>query len=92
MPAGTHACTEWCLAPEEGDRCCCTPGEREPEAIDLMDLGATTGKIIDANPFMSGLLGYQHDEFLGKELWEIGVLKDAKGPAAYSSFWLPSTG
>jgi PAS domain S-box-containing protein len=29
------------------------------------------------NPFMVELLGYARDEFLGKELWEIGVLTDA---------------
>ena len=35
-----------------------------------------TRKITDANPFMSELLGYPHEELLGKELWEIGLLKD----------------
>ena len=35
-----------------------------------------TRKITDANPFMSELLGYPHQELLGKELWEIGLLKD----------------
>jgi PAS domain S-box-containing protein len=33
-------------------------------------------KIIDSNPFMTDLLGYSHDEFLGKELWEIGLFTD----------------
>jgi len=28
------------------------------------------------NPFMSELLNYSHDEFLEKELWEIGVFND----------------
>jgi len=37
-----------------------------------------TRKITDANPFMSELLGYEHDELLNKELWEIGLLKDEK--------------
>ena len=37
-----------------------------------------TRKITDANPFMSELLGYAHEELLGKELWEIGLLKDEK--------------
>jgi PAS domain S-box-containing protein len=27
---------------------------------------------------MEELLGYSRDEFLGKELWEIGLLKDAQ--------------
>ena len=36
----------------------------------------TTRKIVDANPFMTELLGYTHQELLGKELYEIGVLSD----------------
>jgi PAS domain S-box-containing protein len=39
-------------------------------------LDSENGKITDANPFMTELLGYSHDELLGKELWEIGLLKD----------------
>ncbi len=35
-----------------------------------------TRKITDANPFMTELLGYTHAEFVGKEPWEIGLLKD----------------
>jgi PAS domain S-box-containing protein len=35
-----------------------------------------TRKITDANPFMTELLGYPREELLGKELWEIGLLKD----------------
>ena len=35
-----------------------------------------TRRIADANPFMSELLGYQHEDLIGKELWEIGLLKD----------------
>jgi PAS domain S-box-containing protein len=35
-----------------------------------------TRKIIDANPFMVEFLGYTHDEFVGRELFEIGLLKD----------------
>ncbi len=35
-----------------------------------------TRKITDANPFMTKLLGYPHDQFVGKELFEIGLLKD----------------
>ena len=35
-----------------------------------------TRKITEANPFMTELLGYRRDELLGKELWEIGLLKD----------------
>ncbi len=39
----------------------------------ILILDAATGKVIDANPFMTALLGYSHTEFLGKELWEIGL-------------------
>lgn len=37
-----------------------------------------TRKIVDANPFMSRLLGYSKRELLEKELWEIGFIKDAE--------------
>jgi PAS domain S-box-containing protein len=42
----------------------------------ILILDSDEGHITDANPFMSELLGYSHDELLGKELWEIGLLKD----------------
>jgi PAS domain S-box-containing protein len=35
-----------------------------------------TSKITDANPFMTKLLGYPHTKLVGKELFEIGLLKD----------------
>lgn len=35
-----------------------------------------TSRIIDANPFMTRLLGYSCDQLIGKELFEIGLLKD----------------
>jgi PAS domain S-box-containing protein len=44
----------------------------------ILILDAVTRKITDVNPFMVKLLGYPRGEFLGKELWEIGLLKDAK--------------
>jgi PAS domain S-box-containing protein len=34
------------------------------------------------NPFMSELLGYSRDEFLGKELWEIGLFSDKEASQA----------
>jgi PAS domain S-box-containing protein len=50
----------------------------------ILILDADTGKVIDANPFMTVLLGYSHEEFLGKELWEIGLFRDIKeSRAAY---------
>jgi PAS domain S-box-containing protein len=42
----------------------------------ILILDARTGKITEANPFMTGLLSLPHDELLGKELWEIGVFSD----------------
>jgi PAS domain S-box-containing protein len=44
----------------------------------ILILNVATRKIMDVNPFMVKLLGYSHGEFIGKELWEIGLLKDAK--------------
>jgi len=44
----------------------------------ILILDSESGKITDANPFMTELLGYTHAELLGKELWEIGLLKDKK--------------
>ena len=48
----------------------------------ILILDPATRKITDANPFMSELLGYGHSELLGKELWEIGLLKDEKASQA----------
>jgi PAS domain S-box-containing protein len=42
----------------------------------ILILDAVTLKITDANPFMTELLGYSHADFLGKELWEIGLFSD----------------
>ena len=39
-------------------------------------LNPATQKITDANPFMTKLLGYPHDQLVGRELFEIGLLKD----------------
>ena len=42
----------------------------------ILILDAASRKITDVNPFMVELLGYSRDEFLGKELWEIGLFRD----------------
>jgi PAS domain S-box-containing protein len=42
----------------------------------ILTLDARTGTITDANPFMQRLLGYTHAEFVGRELWELGVFED----------------
>jgi PAS domain S-box-containing protein len=44
----------------------------------ILILDGTSGQIIEVNPFMEDLLGYSRKEFLGKQLWEIGLLKNAK--------------
>ena len=48
----------------------------------VLILDAVSRKITDANPFMSELLGYRHEELLGRELWEIGLLKDERASQA----------
>lgn len=42
----------------------------------ILILDGITGKIMDANPFLIDLLGYSLQEFIGKELWELGLFKD----------------
>jgi PAS domain S-box-containing protein len=54
--------------------------ESAPDGILILD--AEKRKITDVNPFMLELLHYTRDEFLGKELWEIGVLKDKEESVA----------
>jgi len=41
----------------------------------ILVLDASTGQVVDANPFMQALLGYTLGEFIGKKLWEIGPFK-----------------
>ena len=48
--------------------------ETAHDGVLILDPG--TRKIIDANPFMTQMLDYPHDELVGKELFEIGLLKD----------------
>ncbi len=48
--------------------------EAAHDGILLVD--PNTRKITDANPFIANLVGYSKDELLGKELWEIGLIRD----------------
>ncbi len=48
--------------------------EAAHDGILIMD--PATRQIIDVNPFLVKFLGYTHAEFVGKELFEIGLLKD----------------
>jgi formate hydrogenlyase transcriptional activator len=45
-------------------------------------LDAETGQISDVNPFLVEMLGYLHEDFLGKKLWEIGAFKDIEAAKA----------
>jgi len=42
----------------------------------ILILDAETGEISDVNPFLVEMLGYSHEDFLGKKLWEIGAFKN----------------
>ena len=48
--------------------------ETAQDGILLLD--ADTGQILDVNPFLIKMLGYSHQYFLKKKLWEIGPFKD----------------
>ena len=52
----------------------------------ILILDASTGMVVDVNPFLMRLLGYSYDEFRGKHIWEIGAFKDiaASKDAFYS--------
>jgi PAS domain S-box-containing protein len=42
----------------------------------VLIIDADSGKIFDANPFILDLLGYQLNDLVGRELWEIGFIQD----------------
>ena len=42
----------------------------------ILLLNAETAQIEDVNPFLVDMLGYSHEELLGKKIWEIGAFKD----------------
>lgn len=44
----------------------------------ILLLNAKTGEITDVNPFLINLLGYTHEELIGRRLWEIGPFRDIK--------------
>jgi len=48
--------------------------ESAQDGILLLD--ADTGQILDVNPFLLKMLGYTHNDFSGKKLWEIGPFSD----------------
>jgi PAS domain S-box-containing protein len=42
----------------------------------ILILDAETGMVVDMNPFLIEMLGYSHEAFLGKKVWELGFFKD----------------
>jgi len=42
----------------------------------ILILDAATGMIVDVNPFLIEMLGFSHEQFVGKAIWEIGLFKD----------------
>jgi PAS domain S-box-containing protein len=51
----------------------------------ILILDADTGRITDVNPFLTAMLGYSHEHFIGKKLWEIGAFEDVgASKAAFS--------
>jgi len=42
----------------------------------ILILDAQTGMIEDVNPFLINMLGYSHEEFVKRKLWEVGAFKD----------------
>ena len=48
----------------------------------ILILDAETGQISDVNAFLVEMLGYSHEDFLGKKLWEIGLFKNIEASKA----------
>jgi PAS domain S-box-containing protein len=42
----------------------------------ILILDAANGMIVDVNPFLIQMLGYSHEVFLGKAIWQLGFFKD----------------
>ena len=42
----------------------------------ILILDGETGMVVEVNPFLIELLGYSHEQFVGKAVWELGFLKD----------------
>jgi len=42
----------------------------------ILILDAESGLVVDVNPFVDTILGFQKDHFLGKAIWELGFFKD----------------
>ncbi len=42
----------------------------------ILILDAETGMVLDVNKYLIDMLGYTHEQFTGKAIWELGFLKD----------------
>jgi len=42
----------------------------------ILILDAQTGMVVDVNPFLITMLGFSHEEFLGKAIWDLGFFRD----------------
>ncbi len=42
----------------------------------ILILDAETGRVVDVNPFLITIMGFSHEQFLGKAIWELGFFKD----------------
>jgi len=42
----------------------------------ILILDADTGMVVDVNPFLVKMLGFSHETFLGKAIWDLGFFKD----------------
>ena len=48
--------------------------ENAQDGVLILDFN--TGKILDVNPYLIDMLGYSHEEFIEKYLWEVSPFKD----------------
>jgi PAS domain S-box-containing protein len=63
--------------------------ETSPDGILIVD--AESGKISEANPLVLTLLGYTREEILGKNIWDLGVIRE-KSLAERAAAELKTTG
>ncbi len=79
---------KWALAPQETEEDALHASETryrrlfETAQDGILILDAASGQIADANPYMMNILGYSHSDFVGKELWQIGLFEDVTASKA----------
>src|SRR5579862_3488823 len=75
--SGTEDSNAWHQAT---DRCYRQLFNSLREGVLILDW--STSRIVDANAYMAELLGYAREDFLGRALWEFGILRDGDAGAA----------